>query len=282
MRYGMNLLLWTDVLSEEFLPLLVDLKKVGFDTVELPILELDTKKCAHWGMCLDEIKMGRSGVAVRGSEDNPMSADPSIRKKGIEANKLALECCQAAGCTTMVGPFHSAIGEFSGKGPTEDEWKRAVESMRIVSEHAEKCGVTIALEALNRFECYLLNTCADVVRFCKDVSHPRCKMMYDTFHAHIEENNIAEAIRTSKDYLCHVHISENDRSIPGTGTIRWMETFRTLNEIGYDGDLVIEAFGLALEKLVPATKIWRRMYNTELGLATEGLKFTKEQAEKYW
>jgi D-psicose/D-tagatose/L-ribulose 3-epimerase len=154
--------------------------------------------------------------------------------------------------------------------------------MRQVAEHAEKCGVTLGLEYLNRFECYLLNTAVDGARFCRDVNHPRCKMMYDTFHSHIEEKNTPAAIRTLKDCLAHVHVSENDRSTPGAGNIRWAETFDTLREIGYDNLLVIEAFGLALERLVPATKIWRRMYQSERQLATDGLKFMKAEVGKRW
>jgi D-psicose/D-tagatose/L-ribulose 3-epimerase len=102
-------------------------------------------------------------------------------------------------------------------------------------------------------------------------------MMYDTFHAHIEEKSPADAIRQSAPYTVHVHISENDRSTPGSGGVDWKATFDTLQEVGYDGWLMIEAFGLALPELVAATKIWRRMYETELQLAQDGLAFMKDQ-----
>jgi len=282
MRYGMNLLLWADTLSDEVLPLLDEIKTIGFDAVEVPIFETDVEKYVAWGKRLDDIGLDRTGVTVRGPEDDPMSPDPAVRKKGVDANKAALECCRAAGCETLCGPYHSALGQFSGAGPTEGEWQRAVESMQQVAEHAETCGVNLGLEYLNRFECYLLNTAADGVRFCRDVGHPRAKMMYDTYHSHIEEKSTPEAIRALKDLLVHVHISENDRSTPGAGNVRWDETFDTLKEIGYDNLLVIEAFGLALEKLVPATKIWRRMYESEKQLATDGLNFMKAEVATRW
>jgi D-psicose/D-tagatose/L-ribulose 3-epimerase len=278
----MNLLLWTDTLQEEIRPILDDIKAIGFDAVEVPVFELDVDKYAKWGKYLDEAGLARTGVTVRGAGDNPMSPNPEIRNKGIAGNKLALDCCQAAGCEALVGPYHSALGEFSGKGPTPDEWRWAVDSMREVAEHAEKVGVMLGIEYLNRFECYLLNTAADGARFCRDVNHPRCKMMYDTFHAHIEEKNIPEAIRALKGHLVHVHISENDRSTPGQGNVRWPENFDTLREIGYDNLMVIEAFGLALDRLVPATKIWRRMYASERQLATDGLNFMKAEVAKRW
>jgi len=280
MRYGMNLLLWADTLNDEVLPLLEEIKKIGFDAVEVPIFEADVDKYAAWDKHLDNAGLARTGVTVRTEQDNPMSPDAAVRQKGIDANKAALDCAAAAGCETLCGPYHSALGYFSGAGPTQDEWKWAVESMQQVAEHAEKCNVNLGLEYLNRFECYLLNTAEDAARFCADVAHARCKAMYDTFHSHIEEKNTAEAIRALKDAVIHVHISENDRSTPGSGNIRWAETFDTLKEIGYDNLLVIEAFGLALERLIPATKIWRRMYQSETQLATDGLKFMKAEVAK--
>ena len=283
MRFGMNLLMWTDTLSDEMLPLLDELKQIGFDVVELPCFDLDNlDNYAKWGKRIKALGLGCTGTAIRGADDNPISADPAVRRRGVENNKRNLDCCAAAGCTVMAGPFHSALGCFSGKGPTADEWKWGVESMREVAEHAEKVGVTLGMEYLNRFECYFLNTAADGARFCGDVNHPRCKMMYDTFHAHIEEKSIPKAIRSLKNCLAHVHISENDRSTPGEGNVRWAKNFDTLHEIGYNGTMVIEAFGLALEKIVPATKIWRRMYESEKQLATDGLKFMKSEVAKRW
>lgn len=283
MRFGMNLLMWTDTLGDDMLPLLDELKSIGFDTVEIPCFDLDNlNNYAKWGKRFDELGLSRTGTAIRGADDNPISPDPAVRRKGIEANKRNLDCCAAAGCQVMAGPFHSALGVFSGKGPTADEWKWGVDSMREVAEHAEKVGVTLGLEYLNRFECYLLNTAADGARFVRDVNHPRAKMMYDTFHAHIEEKNIPNAIRSLKGVLSHVHISENDRSTPGCGNVRWDQNFDTLEEIGYDGFMVVEAFGLALEKIVPATKIWRRMYESERQLASDALKFMKAEVAKRW
>ncbi len=283
MKFGMNLLMWTDTLSDSMLPLVDEMKEIGFDVVEIPCFDLDDlKNYKKWGKRFDELGLARSGTAVRGPDGNMISADKAIRKKGIEQNKRNLDCCAAAGCTVMAGPFHSALGVFSGKGPTEDEWKWGVESMRKVAEHAEKVGVTACIEYLNRFECYFLNTAADGARFCEAVAHPRCKMMYDTFHSHIEEKNVKDAVRALKPHLAHVHISENDRSTPGKGNVRWKENFDALAEIGYDGFMVVEAFGLALEKLVPATKIWRRMYQSERQLASDALKFMKKEVAKRW
>jgi D-psicose/D-tagatose/L-ribulose 3-epimerase len=276
MKFGMNLLLWTGELGDEHLRVLEQLKAMGYDGVELPIFDPDPAKFAKWGKRLDEIGLGRTAVTIRTAADNPISPDAKVRAAGVAATKRALECCAAAGAETLCGPYHSAIGEFTGAGPTADEWTWGVDSMRQTAENAAAAGVMLGVEYLNRFECYFLNTAADAVRFVKDVNHPNCRMMYDTFHANIEEKDPAQAIRACAPYTVHVHISENDRSTPGEGSIPWETTFKTLKEIGYDGWMVIEAFGLALPELAAATKIWRRMFKSEEQLARDGLAFMRK------
>ena len=154
--------------------------------------------------------------------------------------------------------------------------------MQEIGEYAEKVGVKLALEFLNRFEIYLLTCAGDLARFIDAVDCSAVGGMYDTFHAHIEEKDVMEAIHRLASGLWHVHISENDRSTPGLGAVRWAETFDALKAIKYDGWMVIEAFGLALAELVAATKIWRRMYENEEQLAAEGLAFMKQHVGQRW
>ncbi len=278
MKYGMNLLLWTDdPTRESFLPVLESLQKLGFDGVELPIFRLDEKRYARLGKRLADLGLQCTGVTVRTAEDNPISADKAVRRLGVERSKRALDCCRAAGATLLAGPYYAALGHFSGKGPTTTEWRRGVESLRPVAEYAGTLGITLALEFLNRFEIYLLNCAADAARFVREVDHPNCRMMYDTFHANIEEKDLTAAIVDNADVMVHVHVSENDRSTPGQGHVDWATTFDALARIGYDGWLTIEAFGQSLPALAAATKIWRTMFVSEEQLAADGLRFMRQQ-----
>jgi D-psicose/D-tagatose/L-ribulose 3-epimerase len=277
MKFGMNLLLWTDHLHDGLMPVLRQLKEMGYDGVEVPIFAADEKLYRTWGQRLDGLDLERSVVTIRTEPDNPISPDPKVRSAGIDATKRTLDCCAALGATTLCGPYHSAIGLFSGKGPTKDEWKWGLDSMRAVAEHAAKTGVMLAVESLNRFETYFLTCAADTAKFVAEVNHPSCRMMYDTFHANIEEKSIAQAIRTAAPHTVHVHISENDRSTPGAGHVDWQTTFDTLHETRYDGWMVVEAFGLALPEISAATKIWRRMYESEEQLARDALAFMKAE-----
>ncbi len=284
MKFGMNLLLWTGAMDDPMLRVLESLKKMGYDGVELPMFadSLDVQHWAKWGRQLDNLGLERTAVTIRVDTDNPISPDASVRAKGVALTQQTLDCCQAVGAQTLVGPFHSALGLFSGAGPTPDEWKWGVESMRQVAEHAGKVGVQLAVEYLNRFETYLLNCAKDAVRFVRDVNHPNCRSMYDTFHANIEEKDVAAAISEISPVCAHVHISENDRSTPGQGGVNWKATFDALKKVNYNGWLVVEAFGLALPEIAAATKIWRRMYSSEEQLARDALGFMKSQVAARW
>jgi D-psicose/D-tagatose/L-ribulose 3-epimerase len=279
MKYGMNLLLWSGEVTDDLLPVCEQLKAAGYEGVELPMFNLDLDYAAL-GKKLDDLGLARTAVTIRNEPDNPISPDKSVRDAGVALTCKTLDCCAAAGVETLIGPYHSAIGVFSGAGPTQDEWKWGVESMQRVAEHAAKVNVKLGVESLNRFECYFLNTIADATRFAHEVDNDICGVMYDTFHSNIEEKCIAGAIQAAGDKLCHVHISENDRSTPGEGIIRWKDNFDALVESGYDGWLVVEAFGTSLPEIAAATKIWRKMYPDEMTLAKNGLAFMKSEIEK--
>jgi D-psicose/D-tagatose/L-ribulose 3-epimerase len=277
MKYGMNLLLWTSHVTEAHFPLLGQLKQWGYDGVELPMFDLNPEHFRLIGAELRRTGLESTAVTVCTPEENPISADMAIREAGLNRLKRAVDCCAAAGTTHLVGPIHSALGQFSGAGRTADEWSRAKDVLTQAGEYAKTAGVTLVVEYLNRFECYFLNCAADAAQFCREVNHSHVKTMYDSFHANIEEKSITAAVRACADQLVHVHISENDRSTPGEGGVNWDETFAALKSVNYNGWLMIEAFGLALPELAAATRIWRRMFPSEDYLAQQGLKFMKSR-----
>jgi len=277
MKYGLNLLLWSANIDETHFPLLEEIKSWGYDGVELPVFDFDADNFSKVGAKLKELGLGATAVTVCTTDENPISPDAGKRAAGLVRLKKAIDMVAAAGGTHLCGPIHSALGDFTGQGRTEDEWKWGKEILSQAADHAKANDVTLVCEYLNRFECYFLNCAEDTARFCREVNHPNLKMMYDSFHANIEEKCPTAAIKACADQLVHVHISENDRSTPGKGGINWDANFAGLKEVGYDGWLTIEAFGLALPELAAATRIWRRMYESEKQLVTEGLAFMKSR-----
>lgn len=277
MKLGMNLLLWTGQVTAEHFPLLAKLKAAGFDGVELPVFGGAPADYKPVRAELDKLGLKCTTVTILTKDTNAISPDAATRQKAVEWLKTVVEINHVLGSETVVGPYHSAIGEFSGAGPTADEKKRSADVLRQVAEFAKQANLMMALEYLNRFECYLLTTAAQAVELVKMVDHPNLRTMYDSFHAHIEEKDPAAAIRTVAPVLAHVHISENDRGTPGTGQVNWDDTFAALSDVGYDGWMTIEAFGRALPDLAAATKVWRDLFPTPEDVYTKGIAFIKER-----
>lgn len=277
MKTGMNLLLWTAHVTEEHFPLIEKIKKTGFDGVELPLFEGDAAHYKKVGAQLKNLGLGCTTVTVVGPEHSPISPDAKIRQAAVDRHKWAIEMTAHLGGDNLCGPYHSPLGVFSGEGPTEDEKKRAVEVLRQSAEIAGQHKVTLCCEYLNRFECYFLTTAAQAADLVKRVNHPSFRTMYDSFHANIEEKSPRSAVQTLKGLFSHVHISECDRGTPGTGMVRWDETFAALKEVKYDGWMVIEAFGRALPALAAATKVWRDLFPNPEEVYQQGLRFIKEK-----
>jgi D-psicose/D-tagatose/L-ribulose 3-epimerase len=277
MKTGMNLLLWTTHVTDEHFPILATLKKVGFDGVELPLFEGNAD---HYKQIAKELRnqgLGCTAVTVANEQANPISPDAAVREAAVERLQWAIDMTATLGGEMLCGPYHSPLAVFTGRGPTEDEKKWAADVLRQAAEAAQKADIMLAIEYLNRFECYFLTTAADARALVQRVNHPHFRMMYDTFHANIEEKNIPHAIASVADSFVHVHISENDRGTPGTGHVHWDETFRALRQVNYDGWLVIEAFGRALPALAAATRVWRDLFPKAEEVYTQGLRFMKEK-----
>jgi D-psicose/D-tagatose/L-ribulose 3-epimerase len=271
MKIGFCMFLWTTSVGKKHEPLLKDIKATGYDGVEIPVFTGTPDDYRRLGDMLDRIGLARTAVSAMGDPSmNLISPDATTRRKGIDYMKWAIDCSEALGAKYLSGPLHSTLGLFSGTGPTAAERKRSVSSQRAIGDHAAAKGVTIGLEALNRFECYLFNTMADLSVHIDEVGHPNIKAMYDTFHANIEEADPIGAYTKHVRNIVHVHISENDRGVPGRGNIPWAETFAAIRRSGYDGWLTIESFGRGLRDLAAATKVWRDFAESPEAVYREG------------
>ncbi len=273
MKAGFNLLLWTAHVTPKHRGIMENIKKAGFDGVEIPMFEGDPDHYARLGEMLDGIGLERTVVSVVPTRDkNPISADKAVRAAGLDHLKWVIDCSSALGARIAGGPLHSTHGEFSGAGPTPQERKRAIGVHRKAGDYAGKKNVRIALEALNRFEIYFVNTMDVLCDYLDEVDHPHITGMYDTFHANIEEADPIGAISRSRRHISHVHISENDRGTPGRGHVDWAATYGALKKIKYDGWLTIEAFGRALPELAAATRVWRDFSPSLDTVYLEGIK----------
>ena len=222
------------------------------------------------------IGLRRATTSIVPSPDaNPLSSDPEIRKRGVAHLDWALDCAVALGAESVGGPFHAPIGHFTGSGPSEDEIKWGAEAHHRMAERARANGIYLSLEPLNRFETHFLNTAEQAAAYAARVDHPAFYIMYDTFHANIEERDQAAAIARLKGKVGVAHISENDRGIPGRGHIDFGAVFAALRANGYDGWITVEAFGQGLPEIAAATRVWRPLFPDLDTLFAEALAFVR-------
>lgn len=275
MKIGVNLMLWTGGFTKKNIKLVDKVGQLGFDGVELPIFDPKAVDVKATRRALEANRLGATActVIVKGSYLDPAATK---RQKAVDHVRGVLDLCKDLGVEVLCGPTYSPVGLLIGRGPNAAEWKRAVACMKKVAKHAESLDIPVAVEPLNRFETFFLNTVADTVKIAEQVGSTHLGVHYDTFHQNIEEKDPVAALDVAgAKWLKHVHTCENDRGIPGTGHVPWDATMNKLKELGYDRWIVIESFVPAIKELAKAACIWRPFAKDGDDLASQGLAFLK-------
>lgn len=278
MKYGVNLMVWTTRVHRQNQSLLASVREWGFEGVELFLSPEEPADIPFVQEELTRLGLERTTCVVLPRNAHLPSPDVETGRRGVAFLNQCVERTADLEARLMCGPLHSGLGVMTGQRRTEDEWNRSVEGLGKVARRARELGVTLCVEPLNRFETYFLNTQEDAARFIDEIGEPNVRVHYDTFHANIEEKDPVQALRTLGTRVGHVHISENDRGIPGTGHVDWQGTLRALKDIGYNGWLTIESFAQPEPELASAACIWRDLAPTGESLAREGLAFIKNLA----
>ena len=275
MKFGVNTFIWSESFERANLPLLPRVKSWGFDGVEVPLFRPSAFAAAEIrkGVEANGLECTVCSVLIEGF--SLISDDADVRRKTVVHMTDSIKAAAEAGAKVVAGPLYCPVGYLPGRRRTPDEWQRAVEGHRSLGDTLVSHGVTMAIEPLNRFETFFLNTAADAAKLAAEINHPNVGILLDTFHANIEEKDIGSGYRTVGKHLKHVHTCENDRGIPGSGHVEWKGVFQALRDIHYDGWLTIESFGFALPQLSAAAAIWRDIEATPESIAVEGVKFLK-------
>jgi D-psicose/D-tagatose/L-ribulose 3-epimerase len=276
MKLGVNTLIWSAEFNAAQLSLLPPIKAAGFDGVEVPLFNLAEFPT---GIIRKGLEANGLECAVCSIVPNGMSLiseDDGVRRRTVQLLQDVIKATAEVGATILCGPLYSPVGYLPGHRRTADEWRRGIDSYRALAPTLAAHGVSMALEPLNRFEAYFLNTTVDAVALCNEVNHPNVGLMIDTFHCNIEEKDIAAAYRLAGPHLKHVQTSENDRGTPGSGHVEWTAVFQALADVGYDGWLTIESFGPRLGEFSAAVAIWRDIEPTPDAIAFDGIKFLRK------
>ena len=265
-KIGIHLMMWQEGYATPILPLLEKVKQAGFDGAEFSVVRLEKQQEA------EEIRkraadLGLGITCTFGlSPDQDIASDDSKKvAAAIARTKLAIDMAAVLGAPVMAGIFYSGFGvraESLAEGIARRQ--RAAENLRSVAEYAVQQGVTIAIEPVNHYETDMINTSQQGIDLINAVGNSSLRILFDVFHASIEENSVPDAIRSSGKFIGHVHFSENHRGIPGTGSLPYSEIMQALRDIQYQGWIVTEIIG------VPGGEFARRFKTSVRGETPDG------------
>lgn len=179
-----------------------------------------------------------------GPERDLSHDDPERRRQGVDYLRGCIDLAAAVGSPHVAGPMYATTGKARMLPPDAraQQFRWAAESIREAADHAGECGVTLAIEPLNRFETDLVNTVEQGLQLCAATGRDNVGLLLDTFHMNIEEKHLGAAVRLAGDRVFHVQVAENDRGTPGSGHVPWAEFFTALDDIDYRGQVVVESF----------------------------------------
>lgn len=258
-RLGFSFLYFSPRVVAEHLGWLDRLAHYGYDGAELPVVDASDEELHAMGRALEAVGLSATAVGFATAETNPISPDAAVRQAGVEHLARLAEKAAMMGANLIAGPMHSAYGLFTEEPPSDDERSWCAEVLHAAGERARAFDVTIALEPLNRFECYFLNTASDCAELVRAIDHPNVVGALDTHHAHLEEDDLPGAIRAMGQTLGHVQLSENHRGTPGRGQVDFTKAIEALDDASYAGWLVIEAFSRRDSSFGSALRIWRKL-----------------------
>ncbi len=279
MRFGVNTFLWSAHFGPDDFHVLPEVKAHGFDGIEAPLIRPKDFDALAIRRAITENDLLCTVCSVLPRGLSIISEDSSIRAKTVSHLSECIRLAAEAGAKIIAGPLYCPVGYIPGRRRTEEEWKWAIDGFRQLGPVLESCTVDFCIEPLNRFETFFLNTTEDAHILCEEIAHPRIGILWDSFHANIEEKELGASLVTAGRYVKHVHTCENDRGIPGSGHVNWNQVFRALRAIQYDGWLTIESFGFALGDLAAAASIWRDLADEPSQIAWDGLAFLRSLHE---
>lgn len=274
---GVNAWVWDSPFTSNSIPLLEKAAGMGFDAFTIPVEDPELIDVAEIRSAMADYPLRYYVSGAYGPTRDLTHEDAKYRQESLDYIGATLKICEQLGVTTLVGPAYSAVGKRR-KIPGEQrrrEWDLAVAGLAAAGKMAADHGVTMAIEPINRFETDLVNTSQQVKQMIRDIDLPSVRIHLDTFHMHIEEQNVYDAIVLAGDDLVYVDTSESDRGTPGQGQVHWEDVARALRDIDYRGDCIIESFTPACEAIADAAAIWRPLAPSQDALAREGHRFLK-------
>ncbi|WDR02876.1 sugar phosphate isomerase/epimerase [Devosia algicola] len=272
MKFGIHAGLWMARWTDEIAPILKHVADLGYDGVEISLLGMNDDKAAALASQIRDHGLEVTCSDGLSREADITSTDPAVQQAGLEHLRWAVRTCATLGSRGLAGVVYAPWGVFDPLNKA-DRTARSAHMLGQLDADLANDGVTLGIEAINRFETDLVNTAAEAVALARATGSDHIGALLDTFHLNIEEKDIGKAIIAAGDKLAHFHVSDNDRGVPGSGHVPWDVVRSSLKTMGYDGWIVAEMFVLAGNPASADLNIWRNIEPDAQGAAKQALQF---------
>ncbi len=265
---------WVDDIK----PHLKKVKEMGFDGVEISLFgssQEQVKESIKFAKKIGLDVICGTGVSEK---TDPSSEDKEIRKQALEYLKRCIDEVAQGGGLFLNGVLYAPWQGFS-KVPRETRWKNAAEVLKEAGIYAKEKKIRLHLEVINRFESDFFNTIEEAVAFLKLIDLDNVKLLVDTFHMNIEEDDMYHSLGKYLPYIGCIHICENHRGVPGTGKIDWESIQSILKNKKYEGYLDMETFVESGTEVGSAMYIWNGKNKNSYKEAKKGLQYMKSIME---
>nr|WP_295927032.1 sugar phosphate isomerase/epimerase [uncultured Dyadobacter sp.] len=280
MKFGINTYLFSSPFNNDSISLFPQFKEWGFDFVEIALESPSDIDPELVRKALDDNELECRSVCAATGPGRDLRGTRKDQVTAMEYVEALIRIAPVLGSNLVAGPIYSAVGraELVPDDQKRKQWELVVGNLRTLADIAEKSGVKLAIEPLNRYETDFINTCDQALKMIADVGSDALMVHLDTFHMNLEEKDPALAIRKAGDRLGLLHASGSDRGTPGGDQINWDRIFAALDHIHYPGDIVIESFTPDVKVIAKAASIWRQVEPSREVIAVEGLRFLRSLA----
>jgi D-psicose/D-tagatose/L-ribulose 3-epimerase len=276
---GVNTWVWTSPLTDAgAADLLRRIADMGFDAVELPLENAGDLTVPVLSEVLAET--GLTPCVVGAMAPGRDLVDASCVADTQDYLRACIDFAAGIGARAVCGPFYASTGrvwrmDADQRQTTYDDLRT---NLAPVVDHAVAQGVTLGIEPLNRYETSLINTVDQALTALEPLLGEGLGLALDSYHLNIEERSSADAVRAAGQHLAHVQVCGSDRGAPGGDQTDWKALVSALDDVGYDGPLVIESFTADNASIATAASIWRPLAPTQDELARDGLSFLRSLA----
>lgn len=280
MKLGIHLSTFTPAWEDDVFPFVELAARIGYRAVEFPLMfpfDFDTGAAA--GLLRKHGLGCTCGTGLNPMEDLSSTQEP-VRQAGIRRLKRCVEIAEALGSDCLGGVLYAPWGQRLSRQAAAQRYHASAESLQEVADFAAPRGVTLSLELLNRYESFFMNTMQEGLDFLTLLNRDNVKLHFDTFHAHIEERSLPQAIRLGGDKIWHVHLCDNNRGAPGSGSINFADVLAALRQIGYDRNLMVENFVIPDCPAGEETCIWSRRWESPEQDAREAFIYMQKLLEE--